>query len=65
MGKAFLGPIGALVLGLLWIFWRLDWSAKNLGNRWDNLPLWERLGAVVIVIVWTVLVEVSAWHGAK
>ena len=65
MGKEVLGPIGALALGLLWVFWRLDWSAKDLGKRWDNLPMWERLGAVVIVIVWTALLEVAARYGGQ
>jgi hypothetical protein len=63
--KEIVGPVGAVALGLLWIFWRLRWNIRDLGPRWDGLPLWERLGAVVIVIVWTVLVEWAAWQGTS
>ena len=62
MGKELLGPVGAVTLGLLWVLWRLDWKLQNLGERWDSLPLREKMGAIIIVIVWTILVETAAWH---
>ena len=60
MSKELLGSIGALVLGFLWIWWRLEWRIDNFGARWDRLPLSERLGAAVVVICWTIIVEVVA-----
>jgi hypothetical protein len=62
--KEILSPLGAVVLGLLWIFWRLDWNLQDLGARWDKLPILERLMAVVIAILWTALVEGAAWYSA-
>ena len=63
MDKEILGPVGAVVLGFIWIFWRLRWRLDDIGARWDGLPLLERLGAVAIVIGWTVAVETIAWYG--
>ena len=64
MGTELLGAVGGVTLGLLWILWRLDWKLQNLGQRWDSLPLLEKMGAVFVVIGWTVLVKAVAWYGA-
>jgi hypothetical protein len=62
MDKEILGPVGAVVLGFIWIFWRLGWRLDDIGARWDRLPLLEKLGAVAIVIGWTVAVETVDWY---
>ena len=64
MGTELLGAVGGVTLGLLWVFWRLDWKLQNLGQRWDSLPLLEKTGAVFVVIGWTALVNAVAWYGA-
>jgi len=57
--------VGAAASGMIWVFWRLGWKIENCGERWDKLPLLERLMAVVIVIGWTALVEVVAWYSSS
>jgi hypothetical protein len=65
MDKEILGPVGAVVLGFIWIFWRLEWRLDNIGARWDSLPLLEKLVVVAIVVGWTLAVEIIAWYGRQ
>ena len=62
MSKEILAPLGAVLLGFIWIFWRLEWKLDKMSERWDHLPIAERLGAVIIVVGWTIIVELFYWN---
>jgi hypothetical protein len=62
MSKEILAPLGVVVLGFIWIFWRLEWKLDKMTERWDRLPIAERLGAVIIAVGWTILVELVYWY---
>jgi len=65
MSKEILAPLGVVVLGFIWIFWRLEWKFDKMTERWDCLPITERLGAVIIAVGWTILVELVYWYAAE
>ena len=53
MSKEILAPLGVVVLG----FMRLEWKLDKMSERWDHLPIAERLGAAIIAVGWAILVE--------